>query len=172
MENLIGNVIISRNAFFLTYHIYFIKINYFHVEFTFFNSQDVPEEWNNVLPKNVVNSIKNNDNKGDFIAVINRKGNEAEENMSKMFKTYFDHIKRPNPKKYKCHNFQLTKMPLNHVPSTDEMAQNSHFWRSDHSRFWYHNSNPFRSFNSIALSDTGKYILILCNCKKKIQNTC
>ena len=89
MENLIGNVIISRNAFFLTYHIYFIKINYFHVEFTFFNSQDVPEEWNNVLPKNVVNSIKNNDNKGDFIAVINRKGNEAEENMSKMFKSYF-----------------------------------------------------------------------------------
>ena len=87
--------------------------------------------------------------------------------MSKMFKTYFDQIKRPNPEKYKCQNFQLTKMPLDHIPSTDEMAQNSHFWRSDHSRFWYHNSDPFRSFNSIAISDTGISIYIL---GVKVQN--
>ena len=34
---------------------------------------------------------------------------------SKMLKTYFDKIKSPNPEKYKCRDFQLTKMPLNYT---------------------------------------------------------
>ena len=125
-------------------------------------SQDVPAEWYNFTSQKILNDIKENESKGDFIGVISRKTNDAEEQMSGMFKSYFDRIKRaaagagPSDDKFKCHRFEISKMPVNHLPSSQDMSQMSHFWRSDHARFWYHNSNPFQSFNSIAISDTGK----------------
>ena len=122
-------------------------------------SQDVPAEWYNFTSQKILNDIKENESKGDFIGVISRKTNNAEEQMSGMFKSYFDRIKRasllPDDDKFKCHRFEISKMPMNHLPSSEDMSQMSHFWRSDHARFWYHNSNPFQSFNSIAISDTG-----------------
>ena len=36
------------------------------------------------------------------------------------------------------------------------MYHHADFWRSDHSRFWFHNSPPFKTISSIALFDTGK----------------
>ena len=127
-------------------------------------SQDVPAEWYNFTSQKILNDIKENESKGDFIGVISRKANDAEKQMSGMFKSYFDRIKRataagrpPNTDDtFKCHRFEISKMPVNHLPSSEVMSQVSHMWRSDHARFWYHNSNPFQSFNSIAISDTGK----------------
>ena len=81
--------------------------------------------------------------------------------MSKTFKDYFDRLKSRDAEKFKCHRMPLDKMPVDRIPTTKEMYQHADFWRSDHSRFWFHNSPPFKTISSIALFDTGKCMIYI-----------
>ena len=60
-------------------------------------------------------------NKGDFISVISRRGNEAENLMSTQFCSIFNGLKSRVSETFKCRHFELSKMPLDRVPtvSTD-----------------------------------------------------
>ena len=62
----------------------------------------------------------------------------------------------------KTENFVLRKIPPYAKPSIRELQMHSHFWMSDHARFWwYKEEKEFMSFPSILLSDTGTYTMYL-----------
>lgn len=120
-------------------------------------SQEVPDAWHKIVP-NVAKEIEANEYKGDFLAIVSRKHVAGEAKMAKLFRKYYASLKgRVANKQGLLHHMELSNMPTNRVPTSQEMLNHTSFWRSDHCRFWYHNGkSKFRSLNSILLTDTGK----------------
>ena len=89
--------------------------------------------------------------------MIGRNGKEEKRMMSMISKyasTLGDNLK--------TENFVLRKIPPYAKPSIRELQIHSHFWMSDHARFWwYKEEKEFMSFPSILLSDTGTYTMSL-----------
>ena len=62
----------------------------------------------------------------------------------------------------KFHHEAVTVNSLTHdqLPTLKDIVDASHFWMSDHSRFWYHLEQGSDMFNAgaVLITDTGEYI--------------
>ena len=151
------------------------------------NSQSIPDNWEHIIPESV-NSIREDQNKGDFIAVIGRNLNQ-ETRMMSIFKRWFELVTRGINKgnqffDLKLRKFVLNSLPHDRFPTEETLIQHSSFWRSDHSRFWYYRESQNGvnlaerikeaetvSMPAILISDTGKFAYNCTNCFTNTSHT-
>ena len=112
------------------------------------NAQILPDSWKKVVPE-TYDRIKENQNKGDFLAVIGR-SHPNERKMNDLIRKWatLDGLK--------TEEFYLKKLPPYHEPTVENLQEHAYFWQSDNSRFWFYKEDrDYMSFPSVLLTDTG-----------------
>ena len=84
----------------------------------------------------VTDGIKANQNRGDFLALISRHY-DADTILAETFSRQFQKLagKDGAQKKFRLEPFEISSMPIDRFPTTEEMLNHTFFWRSDHSRY-------------------------------------
>ena len=97
--------------------------------------------------------------KGDFIATVTRQDPKD----IRLRKVLCKHLEETlEEDKFFHEPITLSVLTENDVPTLPAIVNTSHFWFSDHSRFWYHLEQGAEMFNAgaVLLTDTGIKIFI------------
>ena len=118
------------------------------------------QAWKVLADKNI-RSNEQREHRGDFIATVTRQ-DPSDLKLREILAKYLANTL--NEEKY--HHEAVTVNSLTHdqLPTLKDIVDASHFWMSDHSRFWYHLEQGSDMFNAgaVLVTDTGEYIRHLC----------
>jgi hypothetical protein len=94
--------------------------------------------------------------KGDFIATVTRQDDKdirLRNVLAEQLKTTLG-----QEQKYFHEAITLPTMSGDQLPTMRDIVDTSHFWMSDHTRFWYHIEGPIlHNLGAVLISDTGKH---------------
>ena len=84
----------------------------------------------------VSTSIRQNQHRGDFLALISRNGSENDRALADAFSRSYEKLSPDgaDDRRFRLEDFELTTMPTDRLPTVEEMLNHTFFWRSDHSR--------------------------------------
>ena len=116
------------------------------------NSQQIPKDWDSI-DSYTSSKIRENQSKGDFMAVVQRRQPDAE--LVSVFSKHWDHLQadKDEEKQFKIRPFRIDFDKK--TPSLESLTDHVFFVRSDHSRFWFVNETDYDSLPAILLTDTG-----------------
>ena len=80
-------------------------------------------------------SIRQHQSRGDFLALISRHSDD-DQALSEAFRRKYEKLSAGGgaDRRFRLESFELTTMPTDRLPTTEEMLNHTFFWRSDHSR--------------------------------------
>lgn len=95
--------------------------------------------------------LKNNDFRGDFLAMISREGYDKD--LAEKVATHWN--RKVLSERYKLDSLSVPSLPAS-MPSLSVLSGHANFLRSDHVMFWYHNNTHYgETLKAILLTDTG-----------------
>ena len=102
-----------------------------------------------------IKSNEQREHRGDFVATVTRQ-DPSDLKLREILAKYL--ASTLNKEKY--HHEAVTVNSLTHdqLPTLKDIVDASHFWMSDHSRFWYHLEQGSDMFNAgaVLVTDTGE----------------
>ncbi len=104
--------------------------------------------------KRNIEDIQARGGRGDFIATVTR-DDIKDLKLRSVLAKWLDQM----DDEFKHEAITLTNMRGNKLPTMQDIVDTSHFWMSDHTRFWYHleANQPIFNLGGVLISDTGVY---------------
>ena len=101
-------------------------------------------------------SIEARGSRGDFVSTVARDDNK-DLRLQRILSKYLDGQEAA----FYHEPLTLSALRGDVLPSMKPIVDTSHFWMSDHSRFWYHLEENADNYNlgAVLISDTGTYLL-------------